>query len=200
MGPAAGPVHGGDAAHALEGVDGGLDDGRRAGGHGLFDEEEGVGVVEVGEVAQGGAAGSLGAVLGRLHDLGAVLGPGHGGQTAGGGDMERGSAFDALLGPLEDGLDAPAGAGSARTHLTLPAVETAGLLSGTHARGDVLAGILGPQPPGPWFEGVPYGGGEFGLALGIGGEPCEHGCREGSQTGVVVPQGEFVEGPGPVGS
>ncbi len=69
-----------------------------------------------------------------------------------------------------------------------------------HAGADVFARVLGPQPPGPGLEGVPYGGGQCGLALGGGGEPGEHGQGEAVQSGVVVAQGELVEGPGPVGT
>lgn len=82
----------------------------------------------------------------------------------------------------------------------MPAVEAAGFLSGTHARGDRFARILGPQPPGPGFEGVAHGGGQFGLALGVGTETGQYRDGEGAQPGVVVPEGQLVQGPGPVGA
>ncbi len=199
-GPAAGPVDGGDRAHALEGVDGGVHDERRTGGHGALDQVEGVGIVAVGEVAQGRAPSPVAAVLGGLDDLGPVLGARHGGETAGCRDMEGRAPVDALLGPFEDGLHAPSGAGPGRSHLPLPAVETAGFVSGTHARGDGFAGVLGPQSPWPGLEGVPDGGGQLGIPLRIGGEAREDGCGEGAQARVVVPEGQLVEGPGPVGA
>ncbi len=108
--------------------------------------------------------------------------------------------FAALLGPLEDGAHAPAGPGAGGAHLPLPAVETASFLGGAHACGDRRARILGPQPPGPRFEGVAHGGGQFGLALGVGGEAGQDGGGEGAQARVVVPQGQLVERPGPVGA
>lgn len=112
--------------------------------------------------------------------------------------MEGGAAVHALLGPVEHGLDAPAGAWPGGPHLPLPAVEGAGLLGGPYARGDGGPRVVGPQPPGTGFEGVSHGRGQFGLALGVGREAREHRGGEGAQAGVVVAQGEFVEGPGPV--
>ncbi len=73
-------------------------------------------------------------------------------------------------------------------------------MGGPHASGDGFARILGPQPPRPGLEGVPDGGGQLGVTLRIGREPREDGCGEGTQAGVVVPEGQLVEGPGPVGA
>lgn len=160
---------------------------------------EGFGIVAVGEIAQGGAAGALAAVLGGLDDRGPVLGACHRGEAAGGGDVQRGAAFEALLGPFEHRLHAPPRTGPGRSHLALPEVEAAGFLGGTHARGDRFAWVIGPQPPGPGFEGVAHGGGQFGLALGVGREPCQHGSGEGAQARVVVPERQLVERPGPIG-
>ncbi len=114
--------------------------------------------------------------------------------------MERDSALDALLGPLEDRLHAPPRTGPGRSHLPLPAVEAAGFVSGTHTRGDRFARILGPQPPRPWLKGIAHDGGQLGLALGIGRETCQNGRGEGAQALVVVPERELVQGPGPVGA
>ncbi len=200
MDPAARPVDGGDTAHAFEGVDGGLHDGRRAVGDRALDQVEGVGIVAVGEIAQGRTTGAVAAAAGRLDDLRAVLRACHGRETPRRGHMERGAAVDALLGPLEHGLHAPARARPGRSHLALPAVETAGFLSGTHARGDRFARIVGPQPPGPGLEGVPHGGGEFGLALRVGAEAGQYGNGEGAQPSVVVPERQLVQGPGPAGA
>src|SRR5690606_7438409 len=83
---AARPVDGSETAHAFEGVDGGVHDGCGAGGHGALDQSQGVGVVAVGQVPQGGAAGSLAAVLGGPDDLGPVLGARDGAETSGGRD------------------------------------------------------------------------------------------------------------------
>ena len=165
--PAAGPVDGGVAAHPLEGGDGGLGDGRGSrrprrprSGRGRRGRRD------VGEVVQGGAAGAVGAAAGGLDDLGPVLGAGDGGEAAGGGDMERGCRVRGPAGPSRrrpgrsSRGGARWGASGAASGRRSPASWAARTRAPTASRG-----ILGPQPPGPWLEGVAYGGGQFGLAL-----------------------------------
>ncbi len=201
--PGAGPLEGGRAPHALEGGDGGLrDQGDGVRRRGL-DEVEGLRVVVLGEVAQSGGAGGLGAEGGGLDDLPAVLGPGDGGQAAGGGDVPvlGGVLVEALLGPVQDLAHAPAGPGPGRAQLALPAVEGALLPRRAHAGGEGGGAlVVGPQPPGPGLEGVAHRRGERGLALGGVREPGEDRGAEGREAGVVVAQGQLVEGPGPVGA
>lgn len=148
---------------------------------------------------QGGAAGAFGAVAGGPEDLGTVLGSGDGGEAAGRGDVQGAAAFQGLLGPVEDGLDAPAGAGAAGAHLALPAVERALLGGGPHPGADRFARVVGPEPPGARLEGVADGGGQRGGAFLGGRKTPQDGEGEGAQARVVVAQGQFVQGPGPVG-
>ncbi|CAM5555823.1 hypothetical protein SBADM41S_03472 [Streptomyces badius] len=149
---------------------------------------------------QGGAAGAFRAAAGGLDDLGKVVGAGDGGEAAGRGDVQFAAAFQGLLGPVENGLDTPAGAGAPGAHLALPSVERALFAGGPDAGADGFARVVGPQPPGSRLEGVAYGGGEVGRALVGGREAGEDGQREGAQAGVVVAQGQLVQGPGPVGA
>lgn len=149
---------------------------------------------------QGGAACAVGAAAGGLDDRGPVLGARDGGEAAGGRHMEGAAAFEPLLGPVEDRLDAPARAGAAGAHLALPAVERALFRGGSDPGADLVARVVRPQPPGAGLVGVPHGGGQLGRALLGGRETAEHGYGEGAESRVVVAQGEFVEGPGPVGA
>lgn len=125
MGPAPGPFHGVVAGHPLEGGDGRVGDGARGADGGGLDEVEDGGVARLREVVQSGAAGAFGAAAGGLDDQGQVVGSGDGGEAAGCGDVQFTAAFQGLLGPVEDGLDTPAGAGTPGAHLALPSVERA---------------------------------------------------------------------------
>ena len=132
---------------------------------------------------------------------GAVLGSGDGGETAGGGHVQRRCRVRGLLGPVEDGLHAPAGAGPGGAHLALPAVEGA-LLPGRHARGvpTVSRGSSAHSRQGRVrrrpvrrrpVRRRPRG--RRGIGRGRAG-------RESTQSGVVVAQRQLVQGPGPVGA
>lgn len=114
--------------------------------------------------------------------------------------MKRRAAVQSLLCPVEDGLDAPAGAWAAGAHLSLPAVERALFRCGPDPGSDRFARIVRPQPPGPGLEGVPYGGRELGGALLGVREPGQDRHRERAESRVVVAQGQLVEGPRPVGA
>ncbi len=201
MHPAAGAVDGVLPARPLEGADGGLGDQVRGAAGGGLDQVEHGRVAGLGEVVEGGAAGAVGAAAGGLQDEVPVVGSRDRGEAAGGGRVQQRTALlQALLGPVEDGWDAPAGARAGGPHLALPAVEGALLARGAHPGADGFARVVGPQPPRPGLVGVAHGGGQRGVALGGGGEARQDGVGEAAQRGVVVAQGELVEGPGPVGS
>lgn len=149
-----------------------------------------------------GAGGLLGAARGGQQQR-PVLGPGDGGQTARRGRLAilAGMLVVPVLRPFEDLADAPAGAGPGGPQLALPAVEGAALLGAPQPVGLLgVCGVLRPQAPRAGLEGVPGGFGELCVALGRPGEAGQHGGPEGAQPGVVVADGELVEGPLPVGA
>lgn len=149
-------------------------------------------------MAQGGGAGGVRSRTRGAQQLGAVLGARDGRQAARGRHLPPllGVQLQALLGPVQDLGDAPAGTRHAGAHLALPAVEAALLLGGADAL--AVAGVVGPQPPRAGLEGVPDGGGQLGVALGGLREAGEDGGGEGRQARVVVAQGQLVQGPAPV--
>lgn len=198
-GPGPGAGERGGAAHALEGFEGGAGDQLGGAVGGGLDEVEDLRVLAVGEVAQGGGAGRVGAAAGGLDEFGAVLGPGDGGEAAGGrGVPELGGVLvESLLGPFQYGADAPTGGGPGGAHLTLPPVE-GGLLRGlADPLGDDGVGVFRPQPPGPGLVRLAHRLGEPRLTVGGVREAGEHGGAEGAQCLVVVTHGELVEGPFP---
>lgn len=138
------------------------------------------------------------AVAGGGEEFGTVLGACDGGEAAGGGAVQLGASLVPLLRPVEDGADAPAGARARGTHLALPAVEGALFLRGPDPGADGVPLVLGPQPPGPGLEGVAHDGRQLGVARRVGREAGEHGNGEPAESGVVVAQGQLVQGPGPV--
>ncbi|KDN86546.1 hypothetical protein KCH_16420 [Kitasatospora cheerisanensis KCTC 2395] len=59
--------------------------------------------------------------------------------------------------------------------------------------------VDGPQPPHPGLVRGADRLAQFGVALRSGREAAQDGGSEAEQGVVGVAQGEFVEGPGPVG-
>ena len=202
VGPAAGPVDGVVAAHPLEGGDGGLGDGAGArrpprprsgrARRGRVTRRDSAGRRSARRPGRCAAASTIG---------GPVLGPGDGGETAGGGHVEGAAALQCPAGPSRR-RPGRSSRGAARW-------AAAGAASGRRSPASWAARTRAPiasrgssahSRQGRGSKASRTAAASSASPSGVAGKRARTGGGEGAQPGVVVAQGQLVEGPGPVGA